>query len=284
MHTRTLINLTLLLVLLGLGALAVFEPGKGPQAPVRLLTDLAPDQVTRLRVTTSRGETISLRRDEQSWRFDNAGSALVNPAEVANLLAILTLPSRGGFRAAGNDLSKFGLQPPLAKLEVDNSYLVFGSTEPLNGYRYVMYDEEVHLVDDLFARQLRASRANYVHPAPLGPGTTPVAFQLPEYELHWLDGKWQLTPPEPDIETETLNAFAEAWKTLKAVRVEPYSAGEKWTAAISIQLLGHPSALEFQVAITDYEMILGSAPTGVQYHVIRSSGEQLLDQNQFAFH
>jgi hypothetical protein len=148
MQTRTRINLFLLIITGLLGLLAWLS--QPPSLPS--LTELDPQQITRIRIDDLQGREISLQRLENQWMSDDKPA---DPSRIGQLLKICQTPSLRRFPAP-DDLAPFGLTPAPIVMNLDDAILSFGNNDPLNGWRYVLYEDEIHLIADGFHHHLLA--------------------------------------------------------------------------------------------------------------------------------
>jgi hypothetical protein len=148
MSRRTLINL----VLLGLiTALALLFWWLQP-TPLPALTNLQPEQIEEIRISDNKGRDLRLRKTASGWRL---GQAPANARRIHQLLGICTTPSLQRFPAPQR-LEEFGLQPAAIRLQLNRLELAFGGNDPLNGWRYVLIEDQIHLIGDGFQHHLTA--------------------------------------------------------------------------------------------------------------------------------
>ncbi|MES9823096.1 MAG: hypothetical protein ABW127_01560 [Candidatus Thiodiazotropha endolucinida] len=148
MVSRIKINL-LLLAVAGLLGLLVWLSQPAPLPP---LTHLDPQQITRIRINDLQGREISLMRRQNQWM---SGDRPVDQSRVRQLLKICRTPSLNRFKAP-DDLEPYGLAPSPIVMALDGTRLSFGNSDPVNGWRYVHHQGEVHLIADGFYHHLIA--------------------------------------------------------------------------------------------------------------------------------
>ncbi|MEW8507623.1 MAG: hypothetical protein AB2598_13050 [Candidatus Thiodiazotropha sp.] len=149
MKSRVAVNLLLILVVSLLGLLLWWsQPDTLPP-----LTQLDPQQVRRIDINDLEGRKVALSRSQGQWMIDNQ---LADQSRVRQMLKICSTPSLRRFRAP-DDLRPYGLAPAPLLLRLDSATLMFGDTDPLNGWRYVHYMGEIHLIADGFYHHLTAS-------------------------------------------------------------------------------------------------------------------------------
>jgi len=271
-HRRTAVNLALAAVVAALAAFAVLLPSA--DRPPATVSTLAPERVEVLRIAQRDADAVVIERSAaQRWRMRQPYAMEAEPAEVERLLALLVAPSLGGFRAAGNDLREYGLQPPLAVVTADGQRFAVGATEPIDARRYLLHDGQVHLVEDLWFRHLGVSAAHFAYRAPLDPGTRIEALELEGLKLEQVGGRWRATTP---ASADAVVRLVERWERARAIRVREYDPSLDWRPGARIRITDAAHPLEFDVARTASELLLGSAERGLQYHLPREPGERLL--------
>ncbi|MET0068167.1 MAG: hypothetical protein ABW076_17625 [Candidatus Thiodiazotropha sp.] len=143
------VNLILLLIAALLGALVWWSQ----PAPTPLLSNLDPASVQRITIHQQGVERpILLTRDKGAWLVDG------QPADghrIQQFLRLLRTPSLHRF-AAPDSFQPYGLERPTWIVEFDSERFTFGVTDPINGWRYVLYQGTVHLIGDGFRHHLSA--------------------------------------------------------------------------------------------------------------------------------
>jgi len=274
--SRSAANLALLALVAGLAALAWWLEGRGPAAPERRLSTIVPRAVKVIELRSRALGEVLLERTDRGWRMRRPYPLAASGERVERLLALLNAPSLGGFRAAGNDLAEYGLDPPRATLRVDGERFELGATEPLDGRRYVLHDGEVHLTADVWVRYLELPAAALVDPAPLGPAARVRALALPGLRLREGPSGWRAEPAGRLASADRAVALVAAWEHAQAFAVRPLDPALEWHEEVAVEVAGEPRPLRFRVARGERELILARPDLGLQYHLTRDEGERLL--------
>jgi hypothetical protein len=140
------------LLLLGVASLLGLLVWWSQPPPLPALTRLDPQKIGRIQINDLQGREIKLTQDQGQWM---SGTQRADQKRVGQLLKICGTPSLNRFEAP-DDLSPYGLDPALLVMKLDDATLRFGSNDPLNGWRYVLYRGEVHLIADGFYHHLNA--------------------------------------------------------------------------------------------------------------------------------
>lgn len=237
-------NVVLLVVAAGLAALIVVVPEEEEAPALEPLTRGSTEEIFSIRIEKAGEETIALRRRDGAWDLVEPLAMDANDFRVNTLLGVLSAPVHAWIDAKPSELHRFGLSSPLARILLNDDAILFGTTEPIHGRRYLLHDGRIALVDDAYFSHLSSSAANYVNPKPLG-----------------RDAEGADVP--------------ESWRNASATAVRPYEPGLDWSEQIAVKV-GADERI-FDVARTEYEVVLARPELGIQYHLTRAAGERLLD-------
>lgn len=275
MNRRTLINIALLVVVAGLAAFITLSPEREARLDLEPLSRENPRAISRIRLDPAAGGTIELRRAEGVWQLVAPMRIAANDFRVNALVGVLAAPVHARIDASAQELGRFGLATPKGRILLDGIEVLFGDTEPIHGRRYLLYDGEVALVDDAYFSHLSSSAANYVDPAPLGRNANPRDIHLPNLRVYREGDDWRLDATDSKASAEDISKLADAWRHAQATAVRPYDHSLDWKESIRVELTD--SDLRFDLAHTEYEVILGRRDLGIQYHLTKGTGARLLE-------
>ena len=122
-------------------------PTGAPEQP--RLTALETQRVASIRIERSDRLVISLQRSDAGWQITYPEPAAAEQRRVEQLLAVARAPVQQQFSKAGK-LADYGLDQPAAVLHLDGTRLVFGDRDPIQHSRYVMVDEQIRVIDDVY--------------------------------------------------------------------------------------------------------------------------------------
>ncbi len=273
MASRSLLNLVLVVVVAGLVLLAFYEPGIEVPPEPQPLTSMARESVTRLAVERANQPKVKMEKRGGRWRVTEPFALPANAYRVGALLEILKTPSHGQLTVS--DLERFSLAPPKAALSLNETRLDFGGTEPLSARRYVRQGDTVHLITDRFFYHLMARATDFVDYQLLGPEASPVEITLPDRRLALEDGRWTLTPDDPQVGADDLTRLVDAWRSAQAIDVKPVETREDGEA-VSVRLRDQKEPIRFLVTPGEDEAIFARPGAGVQYHLPKASADALL--------
>ncbi len=274
MNTRTALNLGLIALMVVLALVVFYEPGHEPP-PVVPLTSIEPAAVERIRILRPDEPAIVLERRDAHWRVESkSAQSHAAQSRVDGLLGLLGATSHSRFATQVGELEKYGLAQPWARVRFGEQEIAFGDSEPVNDYRYVQLEDQVHLIADHYSHYLRGTVTAFMSKALLPPAADPVRIVLPDLTLERRpDGGWQLTP-ERGVSADTVNTFVEAWRHAHALRITEVkeTAG---AAAVQVDLRSGQS-LRFHIAARDPELVLMRQELGLQYHLPEDAVRRLL--------
>jgi hypothetical protein len=277
MSTRTLLNVGLLLALALLVLLVILEPGRAPEAEPESLTDLRTTDITRIDLAQGDQEPLRLYREGEHWYLDEDPPLRAESAQVRQLLRLAREPAQRSYAAADLDLARIGLGPDAHRVLFNEQVkLRFGTTDPLDGLRYVQRDGQVSLVNNYYQHLVEAGAGHWISRRLLPGDQAIVALELPELNLHRdADGHWQLQPEQPDISSDAIVALVERWRHATAHRVERSEPREPglW---VRIGLEGLDAPVEFQLRQVGDDWRFLRTDLGLEYRVADQAARRLL--------
>jgi hypothetical protein len=140
-----------------LAAVAVWLVIRREQAAIELpLTAIDTTLTRELRVRNGDKPARHFERRDGVWWMREPYELPAHADAVARLLAIARAAPRSRHARAQFDLSRIGLDPPQAVLELDDCPIAFGLTDAIRGDRYVLSRQIVALMPDRFSAWLLA--------------------------------------------------------------------------------------------------------------------------------
>lgn len=281
MRNRWLLNLALGVFLLALALLVYFRPTPDDQKAkaANPLTPLKADSITQIRIQRPNEKEISLVKDGDEWRIDAPLKARADRIRVENILQIASADVSDRF--ASGDLKQYGLEPPQARVWLNDTDIRFGQAHALQALHYVAYAGEIALVPAGSFRAADVALNDLLSTSLLEKDRRPIGFDLPGRRLMLHDGQWRLTPPKPEISSDRLNTFAEEWRFARAMSVSPHKPRPALgRVTIQYQPEGDkatkPGSVAFDILAREPEVILYRPDEGLDYHLPPDVGERLL--------
>jgi hypothetical protein len=277
MSSRSLLNLALAGIAIGLGLLTWFRPGLEPPAAPLPITALNPEQINHIQVSRLQRPQLVFTRQADDWLLAGDPPLPASPFQVHSLLALLQARTERQYPADTLDLQELGLNPPQASIILDDSTtLLIGNTQPLDNMRYVQYGTTVYLVDDRYQHLINASRTNFIERRLLDEDAVISRLTLPDLTLaQAAGGHWELVPGNPDVSAAAIQQLLLNWQHASALYVRPYEQGPA-SSRITLELANDDTPLVFELLADTPEFILARPDLGIQYHFTRAIGERLL--------
>ncbi|MGQ0657248.1 MAG: DUF4340 domain-containing protein [Chromatiales bacterium] len=277
MHSKLLLNLTLLAAVVVLALLAFYPPGGGEdEADQPLLTDLKPEQISRIELQREGEPAIVLVREAGRWRMLAPYAVEADATRVGFLLDFLGARSLARFAVAEADLAKYGLDKPHAVLHLNGRRFEFGAQHPLAANRYVRAGDAVHLITDIINQHLMAQATSYVSPRLIEDGAGVASIAVPGLTVEQKDGK--LTASPASTSADAVATFVEEWRRARAMRVRPLTPAESdRDRPDSAEVhLANGRAVTFQIVGREPVLLLARIDLGLAYEVAADVGKRLL--------
>ena len=274
MNRRLLINVGLAIAVAALGAWMILEPGpKG--APEIALSDRKPAEARSIRIERNGLPTFVLLKSGGRWRQTEPFSARTDNTQAQRLLDLLAAKSRTVFPA--DDLARFELDHPFARVTIDDRVFAFGTVNPLTGEQYVLSGNKVFLLSPVFGYGLPTQADSMTTHMLLGDDETPVAFELASGRLESKDGKSRWTPPTAATEKlsqDDVARWLDDWRFASSLATRPATAA-KAGEAVRITMKDGKN-VEFQVLTREPEFILRRLDEKLEFVFAADRAQRLL--------
>lgn len=216
MKPRNWLNIALLLAAAGLASLLYFKLPSNAPSGYRLSTLQANDIKS---IMIDKPAELSLEKRDHSWFITRPFVARANIFQVERLLEILSATSQQRFPA--NDLTRFDLDQPQARLTLGKQAFSFGALNTLTAEQYVATAENVYLVSPRYGAAVAMPPDNFLNHLLLANNETPTGFDLPGYKLARVNGTWSVSPAPAELSQDQLNRFADEWRHAYSSASEP---------------------------------------------------------------
>lgn len=275
---RWLLNIGILALIAVLVAITVMEPGIEKPPAVTRLTEFTPQQVTH--VTISNNDTpIELSMQDGQWMMQSPLKVHANAVNIAALLDIVSAKSHAHYAATTVDLKALRLDPPKASMVLNKHInIYFGGNEAIDYRRYVMTENQVHLITDRHFHRLAAGVYGFISPALLPPGVSINKIDLPDaITLSQIDGSWK-TSPGQSLSADSLAAFVTQWQNAQSLQVKKFSA-KLPKKFVVLHINRPPQEIRMHILQQASTTWLVRADLGIQYELAPDSVRKLLDIN-----
>jgi hypothetical protein len=298
MNSRNWLNLGLLLVVGGLVAVAVLQPGVSPAPTTQRVSTLDPASIQQMTLRRPGQPVIQLQRDQQGhWQMQTPYRAAANRFVAADLTALLGAESSAHYPLADIDPANIGLQPALATLTLDATELRFGDIDPVHGNRYLQIGDSVHLLPDHLTPYPELGALEMLSTALLPDGAVIESLRLPAlpseppanaaeprpaalpatlpYLIERSDGSWRIAPPQ-SLSGDALPSLINEWTHAQAITVTAYTAVPSASLGRIDVALQSGQQLVFELLQLSPELILARADSGLRYQLSLEQAARLL--------
>jgi len=181
------------------------------------------------------------------------------------LLQIVNTASIARFPAPLQRLSEFGLEPPQAILQLNDTRIEIGGTNPMNHRRYLRIEDQIHLINDRFPQHLMAAVEKYISRNLLPSESHIIAIRTPKWNLTFnAAGQPRLEPPVPGLSADILNRKLVDWRLAAAAKVVP-QPDDLGTEQIDIELKNQKHPLRFIINRSAAGTFLTRTDLGLAY-------------------
>ena len=158
MNPWTRVNLVLAAFAVLLLVADLWPPAPGAQHP---LTTLVEADIASIRVERAGRLELAMQRTAGGWQLTHPQQAPARLRRVQQLLAIARAPVQQAF-AADRALAQYGLEQPTAVLHLNELRLAFGGRDPSQRSRYVLSEQVIRVIDELYFNLLTLPAAHFV--------------------------------------------------------------------------------------------------------------------------
>jgi len=273
MKKRIIINLSLLILLLALAAIAWLKPGQ----PIREQDALVPigiASIDSIRIERAQAKTIELNKHQQ-WRLTAPIKANALAGKLERLLRISQIKPVSSYPLDPESMQRFGLQPAVAKIYFNDVEVLIGHTESVNSRRYASSGGQLHLLDDTFLHHLTAPLSAYIDNRLLADGSQLIALQTASLNLQrGDDNSWQNTfLPAQSVSADAVQILFDEWRFARAISVNEQLSTE---TGESIRLqLSSQQVIQFNLIRQQNKVLLVDNNTRLAYQFSLDKYQQM---------
>lgn len=271
MHSRNLLNLFMLLMLIALAVTAWFV--YRDKSAITRLSSLEIAQVNNI-VIPREHDDIVLSKNGSTWRMEKPYALMAHDFRVQTLLGLLQTQVTQSYNSSELDLEQLGLNPPRASIRFNNTEIKFGKSNPVNNKRYILSDDQIYLIEDKLYPLVSAEAASLVNLSLLEPAAIIESISLPAITLTkaanniWHDNHGKT------IAADTAQQLIDNWRDASAFAVHAYMA-RAHSKPVTLEL-NNKNILHFMVSQEKDWLIIGRPDIGVEFHLDVNYADKLL--------
>lgn len=240
-------NLLLSLFVVALAGVAWWQAHR-PNVVQPSLVGLSSAEVQQVIITrqpdTAQQSVLHLQREGEQWRMTAPRQLATNPAKISQLFTLLDETVSASYPAEGKDLTQYGLQPPMLKVQFNDTTVLLGTENPVSQQRYFLRDGQLMLASEAIYALLNSDVLNWVANRLIPEKREVKAVNAPE----GLSVKRDL----------------DYWQSLSALRVEDWDGKDAGKGKITLTLDDN-SQVELVVLSLGEEWVLGNPALKLRY-------------------
>lgn len=286
MNSRNVLNIGLTLALAGLVVLAFYDSDQETPEISIPLTDLKPDNIKQIVIEQaqqgSQSKQILLSRTVLSktgdqWQMDQPYKNRANALLIDKILGLTITKSHTQYPTANVNLKQLKLLTSDLTIILNDTKLIFGTTDAIKGYRYVQNNNTVHLITDSFSHLVRGQTTALLSAALLPENFGITKLVLPNLILQSDDKDWKTIPENKSVSADQLQKLIDEWQFARALRVGKISPEtENKTAKIEVHN-NKDQRILFGLSRTKNEIVLSRSDIGLHYYFSAEAGKKLLE-------
>lgn len=270
--SRALLNGLLAALVAALAAWAYLKPAREADSG-HALSALKGADVGSIRIERAGNPPIVLERRQDEWRVIAPFVARGNDLRAQQLAEVAQ--ARSLHRYPANDLGRFELDRPQARLVLNGQPFSFGLVNPVTNEQYVLAGDAVYTVSPRLGAALPARADDLLSPRLLARGEEPVRFELGTFTVARGEGGWRQVPAAADPSQDDLVRWVDDWRNATAARVERHPASPALKDSVRI-VLGSGSEIVLGVLARAPEVTLVRADEQLKYTFRGAVAKRLL--------
>jgi hypothetical protein len=275
MNSRTLLNLLLLLLVVGLSAF-IYQRQSQHQ-PAHHLTRLQADDIHSIVIPRSKGDIV-LEKIDGHWQMQSPYQLRAHEFRIERLIDMATAEADRPYDSQDLELETFGIDKHSSSIRFNDTTIRYGNTSPLSNKRYVLVNKQLYLIDDQLYPLINSQPSSFADLALLDSSQHISAIELPELRIFKNEkGSWQAerkNHSEAPLDADSLQTLVENWQSAQAFGVHAYMQ-RKQLGRIELHLTDN-TIIELIISDTSPWLILGRPRLGIEYHFDKSFNERLL--------
>ena len=260
MQSRLLTNLFLLIIAVALGVFLFVDDID--QNGAKKLSTISADGINQIRIHHKQREVV-IKKYDQEWLLLKPVEISANQHRIKTLLNLLSTNSHALYNTNDLDLVKYGLDNNSSSISFNNTKISFGIVNPMNNLRYVMLNNELHLIDDNFYPLISSQIGTLIARELLPSDTVINKLILPEDTLS--RDKNQVWQSEKEVSGDAITETIYQWTHKQAFAVHNY-VERKSLAEINVYIENNDTPIHFSVTDAEPWLIIARPDIGIEYH------------------
>ena len=273
MKIRIWINVFLFFFIIFLLA-NLFLEKKDAEKKISLLTNINSDTIDEIYIQRKSLENIIFKKQNEKWSMDFPFKITANAQRIESILEILKVPVYAKFDVDSIDPVQFDLKNPRILLKLNERQLLFGTTNPIDQKRYILFGKNIYIIEDALYPQLMTNPIFFIDNKVLPNEARITSINYPNYNFKINDNTWQSTSTKYSV--EQIKKIIYKWESMIAVSISKYEEIET-KKRISIKTSSNKQ-IDFMILATHPYLILGREDLGIQYNIGNDDAKLILDK------
>ena len=275
MNSRSMLNLLLLLLVIGLASFVYRQQSQTEQT--FRLTHLSRDAIDRILIPRSKGD-ILLEKIDGRWHMQSPYKLRAHDFRIQRLIDMATSTVDKPYPMDELDTADFGLDENASSIRFNDTLIRYGSINQVNGKRYVQVDQQLYLINDQLYPLINSQPSSFADLALLDDSQNIRAIILPDLHIEKNSrGSWAAQPADA-ASADSIQALVNNWQTAQAFGVHGYMQ-RKQLGRIQLQL-DAGETIDLEISDTSPWLILGRPELGIEYHFDKNFNQRLLQLEQ----
>ena len=282
MNKRIWVNI-LLLIFVILLSIIILSDKDNIESQTSSLSTLDPNTISTIEIQRKNLETLSFNKSDDKWEIISPVQIQANLIRIASILNILRTKSYKEIKLNDVDIAQFDLRDPKVILKLDQNNFQFGTTNPIDQKRYVLFDETIHLIDDYLFAQLMVNVYFFAENKLLPDDKKIASINFPDNKIYKNNNQWVST--KKDYDDKKIKNIIKTWENAIAIKVDKYQINggssekdcdynELCSAAISIKTLSD-EIISFSIEKEKPNLILARESVHIQYTISADDARQM---------
>ncbi|WP_020396414.1 DUF4340 domain-containing protein [Thiolinea disciformis] len=164
---RILVNVLLLALVIALAVGAWWWKGHKNAAQLTSLVAFSVGDVKELVIKRHQHDEqaeLAFVRQEDQWMMTKPKVFPANKIRLRQVLTLIDEPVQAEYSADSDQLSAYGLLPPVLSLKINDQIIDLGKSNPVSGSRYVLHQGKVKLVNETVFSELQSDWLYFIAP------------------------------------------------------------------------------------------------------------------------
>lgn len=278
MLKKTLLNL----VLFGIVIILIYfvSHTKKENNLLATLTKIKPDTISQIIIQHNKHKSVLIKKYDHGkaiWKFTQPIIIGANSFRIRSLLRLLNAPVQAHYTSSEISLRKIGLKNSPTSIQFNHHLIQFGIINPINHLRYILYNNNVYLIEDVYFPLINSNFSTLVAMELLPHNSDIEKLVLPHLTIDKNSrGLWQ---SNVDLPADTIIRTVQQWKTFQAFGVHQYMQRAS-LGKIQVYLKSEKKPITFQISDIRPWVILARPELNLEYHLDIKANNLLINPAQ----